>query len=267
MIVFAFVIYHPNTNFYRRIELLCERNETVAVFLNSPLEKILCSMGDRYKNLLLFGNGDNAGLGKAFRELFDSLGARGFRYMVFFDQDTGFSSNTIDSIYKVNLNSLFSDKYSSIQMLDPRLAGKLKLTNGCPAVYERKLIINSGSIFDLHKISKFDFRKSTYFVDGVDYDFCLRSICSGFKCGVTHFAPDIDHCSEQGDSCIKIFGRAVTIRRYSWNRIVDYNRALIRLILTSMASGRLIYTAIFSKHWAAYNLKAVVAYVFLANGA
>jgi rhamnosyltransferase len=77
-----------------------------------------------------------------------------------------------------------------------------------------------------------------YFVDCVDYEFCLRSQDAGLKIGVYKCTPGFDHVSEQADKRYRLFGKLYSFRAYPMFRIKDTCSASVKLIAKAFFLGR-----------------------------
>ncbi|MBR7784688.1 hypothetical protein KDM89_21375, partial [Undibacterium sp. LFS511W] len=76
-----------------------------------------------------------------------------------------------------------------------------------PVFVEDVLVaISSGSMFFLENLKLIGWHNQTYFVDGVDYECCLRARQYGLKIGKCGDTPGFDHVSEQPDKVFAIFG-------------------------------------------------------------
>jgi len=93
---------------------------------------------------------------------------------------------------------------------------------------------NSGSLFLLENMKKIGWHNDNYFVDGVDYEYNLRSKISGYKIAEFSMTPGFDHISEQGDKKCKIFGKVYLVRLYSSSRIIDTVKSSVKLIIKSI---------------------------------
>jgi rhamnosyltransferase len=74
----------------------------------------------------------------------------------------------------------------------------------------------------------------TYFVDGVDYEFCLISKRRGFKIGKFMCTPGFDHSIEQADKKYRIFFKTYTLRAYPLSRVFDVIKSSSKLLASSL---------------------------------
>lgn len=260
MLVYCFILYNPPEKILDRINLLLSKNFKIYIYINKLDNYILYRYIISNKNIKVFGENVNRGIGYALAEMEVSAIADGYHFMVFFDQDTIFLDCTIDCITNLPLNQIFKENYSVVQMLENSTT-KLFTSNFKPL--DSILTINSGSIFNLNYLSKYGLHNSSFFVDCVDYEFCLTSSINKFKCGVVDCIPGIDHTSDQGDSIFVIFGKVLKLRRYSVSRIFDYNLSMLKLIFKSIFNFKFIYTIYFIKHLTLYDIFALISLIFL----
>ena len=101
---------------------------------------------------------------------------------------------------------------------------------------------NSGSIFVLSALSEIGWFNTSYFVDGVDYEFSLRSHLDDYKIGCVEGVPDFDHESEQGNRSYNIWGIVVNTRKYPIKRVKDVIGSSLRLILTGIVNLKFKFT-------------------------
>jgi rhamnosyltransferase len=85
-------------------------------------------------------------------------------------------------------------------------------------------------------LDKIGMHDKNYFVEGVDYEFCLRLKINGLKI-YNVYSEFIDHKSLQPNKLINIFGVKIYIRVYGERRLKDFNRSHKKLLLKSLAAG------------------------------
>lgn len=166
--------------------------------------------------------------------------------LIFFDQDTVFSLETLDFInnYHANHRDL-ENAYSVIAFFSAE-------NKSIKSFQDVSVVINSGSLFFLRSLKEIGWHNHKYFVDGVDYEFCLRSKNNGFKIGRFAGVPGFDHSVEQADKKYKIFKKTYAFRAYPIVRIMDTLKANCKLILLSLFTLNFKYTAIFVKFFMAF---------------
>jgi rhamnosyltransferase len=236
----GFVIYKPERSFYERLELINKSELPFFIYDNSPDIVDTKVNIDSLLHACYLSSGKNEGLGVGLSELCQSAYLKDFDGLLFFDQDTGFNLKTISfirSFMNKNIAHLF-ENYSAVAFSNTQ-AGDSK-NQYDPALVAVDFAINSGSLFILKNLKKLGWHNKSYFVDGVDYEFCLRSHIAGFKIGKYFNTPYFDHESEQPDEVVTLFGRRLLIRKYSYMRIKDAIHSYIRLIFKALANGRWI---------------------------
>jgi rhamnosyltransferase len=237
-IAIGFVTYHPGASFIPRLEMLVDRGLDVYVFDNSPEEgavREFCATrpGSRYST-----HGENAGLGVGLSAVCSRAHQDSHPALLFFDQDTVFGGETLDFIERFyEGNQALASSYSAI-VFDAKDVGRGGAADA-PVLKDVLLAISSGSLFFLENLRRMNWHNPSYFVDCVDYEFCLNSSNHGLKIGLCSTTPGFDHQSEQPDQRFLILGREWYIRRYPARRILDTLTASARLMGTSIVTGNL----------------------------
>lgn len=255
----GFIVYQPESSFYRRLEKINGAKLTTFVYDNSPemsktKELISCLPYVHY-----FSSGKNVGLGLGLYEICRNASQKNFESLLFFDQDTKFNLETISFIEKIFITNKedLEKNYSSLCF-----SGAQEVNQGnssTPLYLDVDLTINSGSLFFLKNLKRMGWHNPTYFVDGVDYEFCLRSHIAGFKIGKFFNTPYFDHETEQPDDVVTILGKRILIRKYSTIRVKDGFRSYIRLIYSSVIRGQFKFTFLFFRSFLIYIFGQVMA--------
>lgn len=227
------VLYHPEESLVRRIDQIINLGFGVYVFDNSPFDSRFASDIQENKNIYYLTAGKNVGLGFSLSTLCATAYAHGYQRLLFLDQDTGISAQTLAYIetFPKTLPASIQQQYA-VLVFNGRTASDHSVQEVC-------LAISSGSLFNLTALQQIGWHNEKYFVDCVDYEFCIRARRSGFKIGLIKNAPDFDHVSEQPDRMISIFGKPVLVRCYSVTRIKDALGAYLKLIIGGLFRNRL----------------------------
>lgn len=232
----GFVIYNPSIDQLKRIRDASQSGFAVYVYDNTPETSISRDFALDRKNIVYLTCGKNVGLGLGITTVCAQAYYDNHTALVFFDQDTVFDISTLNFIedyYKDNLN--LADAYSAILF---NSKNHLR-TNKSKAMHfgDVLLAINSGSLFFLENLKSINWHNDSYFVDCVDYDFCLSSKIHGFKLGEFSATPGFDHSTEQDDSAYLVFGRTYLMRAYSVKRVRGTCLASFKLLSKSLATG------------------------------
>lgn len=226
------VIYHPEESVFKRIDQMIQLGYRVYVFDNSPNDDRYTQAIKNHLNIFYLTTGKNVGLGYSLSTLCATAYAHGYQRLLFLDQDTGISGNTLE----------FIGQYPSRLPVEVERQYAALVFKGTPApnqnLTEVSLAISSGSLFSLPVLKQIGWHNKKYFVDCVDYELCVRARRSGFRIGIVNNTPDFDHVTEQPDRAINIFGKQLLFRRYSATRINDAMGAYLKLIVGDLLKNR-----------------------------
>ena len=226
------VLYHPEESLLKRVEQMVALGFRVYVFDNSPFDASCNHAIQSHPNINYLTAGKNVGIGYSLSTLCATAYAHGFERLLFLDQDTGISSQTLEFIatFHQSLPSDIQRQYAAL------------VFSGHPAtdhsVEEVRLAISSGSLFNLLALKQIGWHNEKYFVDCVDYELCVRARRNRLKVGLIKNTPDFDHVTEQPDQTINLFGKKLLVRRYSATRIHDALGAYLKLIVGGVFQNR-----------------------------
>jgi len=256
----GFVTYYPTDEFYKRIELVSSARFEIYIFDNSPDATRSKKVADAIKNVKYITGGKNLGLGVGLSIISGTAFSDAYPMLLFFDQDTNFTVNTLDYIYK------FACENSSSFRKDYALVVFSALKSSVNAEYnvqEVLLAISSGSLFFLDNLERIGGHNESYFVDGVDYEICLRARMNRLKVGMCGGTPGFDHVSEQPDRELSIFNKSMPIRRYSIKRILDAIGAYIKLIFSSIRSRDFLFAGVMIRSITIYLFGQILSRIVL----
>lgn len=244
-IALGFVIYNPGSNFVARAQMSIECGFDVYIFDNSPDKSSIGGLTEGPGRIKYFTCGKNRGLGLGIRSVCTEAYDDGYAALVFFDQDSVFTETTLLFIEQ------FHDKHAELERTHSAV-----VFNASKGREEQKdclkdvsLAINSGSLFYLNNLKTLGWHNEHYFVDGVDYEFCLRSHLAGYRVAEYACTPGFDHASEQPDKQYRFFGKRYPMRAYAFSRIQDVSISSIKLIFSALASGEIGFACRIAKHW------------------
>lgn len=227
------VLYHPEESLLRRVDLMIDLGFPVYVFDNSPFDVNVSLNIQENPNVSYLTAGKNVGIAFSLSTLCATAYAHGYERLLFLDQDTGISAKTLEFIetFIKALPASIERQYAALVFSGHPSVGH--------SVQEVPLAISSGSLFNLAVLQRIGWHNEDYFVDCVDYEFCVRARRQGFKIGLIKSTPDFDHVTEQPDRMVNIFGKSILVRRYSTTRIKDALCAYMKLIVGGLFRNRL----------------------------
>ncbi|MDE1348417.1 hypothetical protein [Vibrio aestuarianus] len=238
-IAIGFIIYNPTVHFIARINLLVGLGFKVYVFDNSPSldatrNQLLEITGVEYSTF-----GKNVGLGIGITAVCSQAYYDGYSALMFFDQDTGFSAETlsfVNGFYKLQHKKLSG--YSMVNFNSKYIVESIDSANYDNYDFvDVELAINSGSLYILNAVKDIGWHDLSYFVDGVDYKFCLDSAKKRYKIASCRHTPGFDHVTEQDDLVYRFFHKKFLARKYNAKRVRDGILSNFRLISDSLING------------------------------
>ena len=249
-IAIGIVTYNPGGNLIPRLSLALESGFVPFIFDNSPENKIIRNFCANGQNCRYSTCGKNVGLGVGISAVCAQAYYDSFPALIFFDQDTVFNRDTLDFIEDFFVNNAgIASAYSAIVFNSKDYS---KCAGRDFAFKDVLLARSSGCLFFLESLKKLNWHNETYFVDCVDYEFCLKSHNHNFKIGECSTAPGFDHESEQPDVKYRVFGKERLLRRYSAKRIIDSMSAGAKLLIKSVVTGNIVFSAAIIRSLAIY---------------
>lgn len=256
-IALGFVTYNPEASFLPRVRMALECGFPVYVFDNTPEKGSLGSLATDSTRVKYITCGKNHGLGLGIQMVCAQAYYDGHAALVFFDQDSVFGVDTLTLIERYYLSyPELRDSYSAVVF---NAGGSDDAQGSC--FKDVPLAINSGSLFYLHNLKTLGWHNERYFVDGVDYEFCLRSSLAGFRIAEYSCTPGFDHATEQADRQYRFLGKTYPMRAYAWSRIWDVSKSSGRLIVSALISGKANFAYKIVRHWGVFMAMQVLARV------
>jgi GT2 family glycosyltransferase len=250
------VIYKEGKNFLEKVNLFINQGYIVYIYDNSPSGKFSREYMNK-DNIKYYTCGKNIGLSISMSTLCAQAYYDGYDKLLFLDQDTIVSENTLVYIQNVNNSTDFND-YLAISFSNDNL-NEVKIDNKNNFDILNVLVVrNSGTLFDLSNLKKINWFDTSYFIDGVDYEFSFNASLYNYKLGLCKNIPDFDHLSEQGYSKYNFFGKKIFYRTYSLLRIKDVTSSSLKLILKSTRYFKFDYSILFFKHWIVFLLLQLI---------
>lgn len=219
--IFFSILYSPEQNAIDNIISALKYGFIPVVYLNCVDEIFESKLRDL--GVLVLGENKNVGLGTAFYELESYLSLKECKHYLYFDQDT-VVKDCAWKVIKEDYNEAFSKSG----------VGMLFYTSNINSRFNNGLVVSSGCLFSLKVMDNTGFHSKELFVEGVDYDYCMKLLVNDLKINV-RVIPGIDHESLQDDDYITFFGFKFKVRTYGQSRQKDFNRSHFALIKTALS--------------------------------
>ncbi|GAA4012833.1 hypothetical protein [Actimicrobium antarcticum] len=243
-IAIGFIIYKPENSFIERLNKATLDGFKIYIFDNSPEESNVRDFCLSRGEIVYLTIGKNIGLGLGMSSICAQAYYEGNSALLFFDQDTIFESATLSFIESYYINHNILEATYSAVVFDA--SNRQNSTSG-DVLQDVKVAINSGSLFFLKNLKNIGWHNESYFVDGVDYEFCLNSKRNGFKVGKFARTPGFDHSTEQADKKYRIFQKTLILRAYPLFRVRDNLKSSCKLLFSALLSFEFEFAALILK--------------------
>lgn len=175
------ITFNPEEEFQRNLTQIAEMvNEVVVVDNGSTNTDSIQLLISEVQNAILILNDENLGIATALNIGLEKVKGYGYQWAYTFDQDSRASRLLFDShiemvkkISEPEMISLIGVKHSDDE---PENGNKVSGDSE-----EVKVTITSGSLMNIRSYEKIGPFRDSFFIDGVDHEYCLRSIKNGYK--------------------------------------------------------------------------------------
>lgn len=244
-IAIGIILYNPAANSLNRIINHANERFPFIVYSNSLLSAKQISDLRSNNNILLISNEKNMGIAAGLNSICRAAIQKNYRGLVYFDQDTVFSNETLEYISRYYsfileernelIHSLACTTFRDSIPLNRKLNFISEYSIAGYRLAEVYFTINSGSLYFLDNYNDYTWFDENFFVDGIDYYFCLESLKRKHKITEIHSTPGLDHSEEQGNEKFGIFKNKKSVRLYPIKRNADFILSHSKLFLLSFS--------------------------------
>lgn len=219
------VTYNPDLQLLKsNIESILHQVDSVVVFDNGSSNcQEVCALLSYIDKCNLIMSNDNKGVAFALNRLCEWAASHNYIWIVTLDQDSISPNDMISQLQKY-IND-------DVAIISPNIVYKNneKYVSKPNKTFEVvKWVITSASLTNISIWDKLNGFDNWLFIDGVDYDYCLRANKMGYKV-IRSYETELFH--ELGNlRCIKLFGKVIyvtnhsAIRKYYMSRNAVYLR-------------------------------------------
>lgn len=171
------ILYNFNNEVIENIKTYEKYVDEVILIDNSDSNVYYNKYKDALSKYTYISMGENLGIAKALNEGMKYSIEKKYDWCITFDQDTALKSNIIE-IYKkyIDMNCVSNAIiYSPLYDFDRK---KLKRFSG---IREVDYVMQSANLVNLKEFMNLGMFKEDFFIDVVDYEFCLRARKNGYK--------------------------------------------------------------------------------------
>lgn len=218
------VVYNPKVDllvkdicsFIKNVDLLIIWQNSV---LSDDVREYISSLG----NIIFAGNGINQGIPTALNYALSYAIKNGYDYLLTMDQDSVLENfdNYKNTVIKKN-----QEKSCIVGAYQTFLESKL--SEGIFSEY--KWVITSGTIFPIRLLNEIGGFETSFFIDTVDIEVCIRARKYGYKCYICRTGKLIQKYGVK--HTIKMLNKTINYVVYSPDRIYGIFRNLTMLLIT-----------------------------------
>jgi len=177
-IIGVLVTYNPNiADLYTNVRQISSQIDRLIVVDNFSENRDAFASLEKIENVTIIYNSENFGLGKAYNIALDKY-LKDYKYFVTFDQDTFIPDNTLKLLSEV------LDANDTIGVVGPLFSREESETSNNGRVIFKDSIIQSSSVFRSDLFKKIGGFKEDYFIDSVDFEYCLRILKNNYKVAI-----------------------------------------------------------------------------------
>ena len=218
------VVYNPKVDllvkdicsFIKNVDLLIIWQNSV---LSDDVREYISSLG----NIIFAGNGINQGIPTALNYALSYAIKNGYDYLLTMDQDSVLENfdNYKNTVIKKN-----QEKTCIVGAYQTFLESKLSED----IFSEYKWVITSGTIFPIRLLNEIGGFETSFFIDTVDIEVCIRARKYGYKCYICRTGKLIQKYGVK--HTIKMLNKTINYVVYSPDRIYGIFRNLTMLLIT-----------------------------------
>jgi rhamnosyltransferase len=244
MLVFFSILYNPETNALDNIRNAKKLGIFPIVYLNKVDNDNFINELNNI-DILILGDNNNVGLGQAFYELEKHLSSVDLKYFIYFDQDT-----KVEISAWLNILNTFENLFKNTAV------GLLYYGHNIQT--HSRLVTSSGCLFSLKILNEIGFHDKSYFVEGVDYEFCLRLNTFGYKISSIK-CKGIDHQSLQDGFKVNFLFKIINLRIYGKSRTIDFNLSHKRLLKQAVSNYNFKIFVFLLKSFVRHNIMELIS--------
>lgn len=180
--------YRPDSGFADRVERLRSQVGLIVIVDDGGREENVGLLRGWFVNLVnvvLHHNIMNVGIAKSLNEGISIANRKGFRWVLTLDDDTIAEPNLVENLTKMWRLAAEQDKRAIAIMgmayTDTNMGKHQSYPTHSHILEEKRGIITSGSLMSLDAYDEIGAFRDEFFIDSVDYDYCLRARTKGFR--------------------------------------------------------------------------------------
>jgi len=178
------VTFNPDDRFTRVLASICEQVSNVVVVDNGSSNiQFVRKISKLYANINLIELHENHGIGVALNAGYSEISAKGLNWIVTLDQDSVADPDMIEELVSIAIKFGYDSTC-------PVITGKMNQNEKCLKIEHKPidLCITSGQLTSIDAVNYVQGFDGDFFIDNVDFDFCLKLKNSEFSLGRVYTA-------------------------------------------------------------------------------
>lgn len=223
-IIVTIPLFEPGKYIHELVKTISSSQYQYLVWSNSQLSPELVAELSNLKNVIFKNNSENLGLSFFLKYSCEYAYLNNFDVVLNLDQDTWVDDGIVSRLVQYIKNNELPDNIIQLSLL-----------GNTEELFQEHIAINSGAVFFLNNLNKLGFHSQKYFVDGVDYKFCLDVSQSDYIICSIKFN-GINHSVNQGHKKKYFFSyKPVSFDRFC-SIVSAYRRLLVEAFLIKNSS-------------------------------
>jgi rhamnosyltransferase len=190
----VYVTYHPDAQFPVRLKSVASQVDSLIIVDNGSTDDALHMLNEIAANpaIRLALNSENLGIAAALNIGIQQAVILGYRWVLLLDQDSRVHADLVDALLEVHESFLDKNRlavlgsgyapHGSSEPTDHVAPGNQGHSQAAAPLWDEvECAITSGSLLSLDAYSLIGPFREEFFIDHVDYEYCVRARASGYR--------------------------------------------------------------------------------------
>jgi len=204
------VAYYPDAGLVDRLKKILFQVETVVIVDNTPESSAACQLEPlltEVDNIRVISNCRNLGLSAALNQGLKCAAESKCDWLLTLDQDSHCFPNMVQTLIRAKDNCTRVPNIVGSNFSDPRNDKPKVPVGNVGECHDQTTVITSGCLVDVCFAQAIGGFREDYFIDQVDYEFCLRARAHGGRVVICNNLVMEHSVGEVGGAWLPYFGR------------------------------------------------------------